>query len=148
MNMPFTLPDWMPGWVFLLLALPALLWALAFLLMPFSVFGLKSRIEALESQIDSLHEELRTMAMRSAGILPPPVAQLDPYDDVPNFGRIKKSRSAVAEPATQAPAQIPAARRATAAPLAEPVVPVRERLVPTPLPAASRAVRRTEPRLD
>ena len=30
-NMPFSLPDWMPAWMFLLLAVPVLLYVLAFL---------------------------------------------------------------------------------------------------------------------
>ena len=51
-NLPFSLPDWLPGWVLLLLALPVLLYLLAFLLMPFSVFGVKARIESLEAQIE------------------------------------------------------------------------------------------------
>ncbi len=92
-NLPISLPDWMPSWLFLLLLLPVLLYVLAFLLMPFSVFGVKARIESLESQIDSLHEDLRMMAIRASGALPPASTQLDAYDDVPNFGRIKKSRS-------------------------------------------------------
>ena len=71
MNLPFALPDWLPGWVVLLLALPVLLYLLAFLLMPFSVFGVKARIESLEAQIDSLHEDLRMISMRASGGLPP-----------------------------------------------------------------------------
>ncbi len=69
-DLPFALPDWMPAWMFLLLAVPVLLYVLAFLVMPFSVFGVKSRIEALEAQIESMHDELRMMSMRSAGVLP------------------------------------------------------------------------------
>ena len=76
MNLPFSLPDWMPGWALLLLALPVLLYLLAFLLMPFSVFGVKARIELLEAQIDALHEDVRTMAMRASGGLPPSVSQV------------------------------------------------------------------------
>lgn len=138
MSLPFSIPPWMPGWLFLLLALPALLYVLVFAMMPFSVFGVKARIESLEAQIDSLHEDLRTMAMRANGILPPASTQLDAYDDVPNFGRIKKSRSVVPEPA------LPPARPATVA--AAPIIPTRERLAPAAPPP--RPARRTEPRLD
>jgi hypothetical protein len=141
MNLPFTLPDWMPSWVFLLLLLPALLWALAFLLMPFSVFGVKARIESLESQIDSLHEDLRIMSMRAAGVLPPASTHLDPYEDVPNFGRIKKSQRA-AEPIVQEPP------RPVPTPPVTPISPVRERLAPAPQSPLPRPARRTEPRLD
>src|SRR5271155_3310342 len=97
-DMPFALPDWMPAWMFLLLAVPVMLYLLAFLLMPFSVFGVKARIEALEAQIESLHEDLRTMSMRSSGGLPPSATNFDKYDDVPNFGRLKNSQRGYIEP--------------------------------------------------
>jgi hypothetical protein len=141
MNLPFTLPDWMPGWAFLLLALPALLWFLAFLLVPFSVFGVKARLEALEAQIDSMHEDLRVMAMRASGALPPAPRNLDSYDEVPNFGMLKKSRAGF-PPQMEEPAPEP--RRAPIPQPIAPVMPVRERLAPTPPPRP----RRTEPRLD
>jgi hypothetical protein len=139
-NLPFTLPDWMPGWVLLLLALPVLLYLLAFLLMPFSVFGVKARIEALEAQIDSLHDELRTMALRSTGVLPP-AADLDSYDEVPNFGRLKKSQRVVNEPA-------PAPRIAPAPPAKTVSAPPARTAPVESAPAWDRPVRRKEPRLD
>jgi hypothetical protein len=153
MNLPLMLPAWIPGWVVLILALPVLLYVLAFLLMPFSVFGVKARIESLETQIDSLHEELRTMAMRASGILPPSSTELEPYEDVPNFGRLKKSQRGYEEPAVPVRAPVPTPVRPVVSsapiptPLATPIVPARERLTPAPPPPA-RATRRTEPRLD
>ena len=45
LNLPFALPVWLPGWAIVLVALPVLLWGLAFLMMPFSVFGVKLRLE-------------------------------------------------------------------------------------------------------
>jgi hypothetical protein len=149
MNLPFSLPDWLPGWALLLLALPVLLYLLAFLLMPFSVFGVKARIESLEAQIDSLHEDLRTLSVRVSGGLPPSVSNFDKYDDVPNFGRLKNSQRGYTEPAAPtarvapkvAPAPVPTPMVAPA-PMAQP----RERLVSQPLPP--RPTRRTEPRLD
>ena len=74
---------------------------LAFLLMPFSVFGVKARIESLEAQIDSLHEDLRMISMRASGALPPSATKFDQYDDVPNFGRLKNSQRAYAEPVAE-----------------------------------------------
>jgi len=138
-NLPFTLPDWMPGWVFLLLALQVLLYALVFLLMPFSVFGVKARIEALETQIEALHEELRVMAMRAAGIIPPATPKPEVYEDVPDFARFKKSQRAAAEP-PPAPA-----REVTIIP---PMPQVRDRLAPDRQAPPPRPTRRTEPRLD
>jgi hypothetical protein len=96
-SLPFALPDWMPGWVFLILALIGLLWLLAFLLMPFSVIGVKSRIEALEAEVASLREDLRLMGMRASGALPA-VSRIESYDDVPNFGSLKRAQAKPAAP--------------------------------------------------
>lgn len=64
MTMPFDLPDWVPWWLPLLLLLPALLYALAFLFMPFSVIGVKSRLEVIEARLDELQNEIRHLALR------------------------------------------------------------------------------------
>jgi hypothetical protein len=146
MNLPFTLPDWMPGWAFMLLALPVLLWFLAFLLVPFSVFGVKARLEALEGQIDALQEDLRVMGMRMSGALPPAARQMEPayQDEVPHFGMLKKSRASFPPPEEE---ETPAPRRAPIPQPISPLAPTRERLTPTPPPLPPR-VRRTEPRLD
>jgi len=49
----------LPEWTGLLLLLLGLLCAAAFLLMPFSVFGVKARLEALEVQLDEIQAEIR-----------------------------------------------------------------------------------------
>ena len=64
MNMPFALPDWVPWWVPLVLLVPALLYALAFLFMPFSVLGVKTRLELIESRLDEIQQEIRHLALR------------------------------------------------------------------------------------
>ena len=93
MTWPAILPDWMPWWAQLTLLVLALLLALAFLMMPFAVFGLKGRLDLLEAQLDDIHAELRMLAMR----LPDPeparlapdrttrraVMQPDEYDEEP-----------------------------------------------------------------
>lgn len=90
----FTLPDWLPGWAALLIAVPFLLYALLFLLMPFSVFGVKAKLDALEAQIDALQDDLRTLS--AARRLAP--------DDVPNFSIIKnRQREEVKEAETPRP---------------------------------------------
>ena len=73
------LPDWLPWWVPLALMVPALLWALSFLFMPFSVFGVKSRLEAIEARLDEIQNEIRHVALRlpAGGVGPGP-----DYDDV------------------------------------------------------------------
>jgi hypothetical protein len=140
MNLPFTLPfalpDWLPAWAFLLLAVPVLLWLLAFLTVPFSVFGVKARLESLEAQIDALQEDLRNATLR-AGTGAMPRARVEDYDDVPNFNRVKAAQPRY-EPMPSIP-PIPPAPMTPLTPRAE------ERPGPR-LPA--RPARRTEPRLD
>ena len=137
MNLPFV-PDWMPGWAILALAVPVLLWVLAFLLVPFSVIGVKARLDALEGQVEAMHEDLRLMAMRASGALPVAARHLDPYDDVPQFNALKRSRAEPPlEPEQQRYAPIPTPQQQASPP-------ARERL--TPLPPSMRP--RREPRLD
>ncbi|MEA2741630.1 MAG: hypothetical protein QOG25_1, partial [Acetobacteraceae bacterium] len=57
-----TLPDWVPWWVPLVLLVPALLYALAFLFMPFSVLGVKTRLEVMEARLDEIQQEIRQLA--------------------------------------------------------------------------------------
>lgn len=57
-------PEWLPSWVPVVLLLPTLLWALSFLFMPFSVFGVKSRLEAIEARLDEIQNELRNVSAR------------------------------------------------------------------------------------
>ncbi len=133
-NLPFALPDWLPSWAALALALPILLYLLAFLLMPFSVFGVKSRLESLEAQIDSLHEDLRMMAFRASGALPPSTTSFDAREEPPSFSRMKTAQRSYAEPVPAEPRRSPPA-----------AAPARDPRYAAPPP---RAGRRTEPRLD
>ncbi len=64
MTIPFTLPDWVPAWVSFALVVVAVLFLLAFLLMPFSVFGLKGRLEGVEARLDEIQREIRSLALR------------------------------------------------------------------------------------
>ncbi len=137
MNLPFTLPDWLPAWAFLLLAIPALLFLLAFMLMPFSVFGVKARLETIESQLDAVQEELRNLNLRARGVGGRAFTDDDAFDSLPNFGALKSSQKAYTEIPTAPPIPPP--------PLT-PVVDRRDRAEPPRLPP--RPTRRTEPRLD
>ncbi len=58
-----TLPG-MPEWTGLIVLLTLLLLALCLLVMPFSVFGLKGRLDSIEAQLDELRAELRVIAAR------------------------------------------------------------------------------------
>jgi hypothetical protein len=70
------LPDWLPWWVPILILVPALFLALAFLFMPFAVFGVKGRLEAIEARLDEIQGEIRSLALR----MPEPVHHAR-YDD-------------------------------------------------------------------
>lgn len=54
----------MPEWTGLLALLLLLLVGLAYLLMPFGVFGVKGRLDALEAQLDEIQADLRNLALR------------------------------------------------------------------------------------
>lgn len=71
-----TLPG-MPEWTGLVALLVLLLLALCLLVMPFSVFGLKGRLDSIEAQLDDLRADLRMMAAR------PPEARLENRDAAP-----------------------------------------------------------------
>ena len=64
MPIPITFPDWMPWWLQLIAVVVAILFGLAFLFMPFSVFGVKSRLEAVEARLDEIQGEIRSLALR------------------------------------------------------------------------------------
>ena len=64
MNLPVPLPAWLPWWVPLVVLIPALLYTLLFLLMPFSVFGLKGRLDVIEARLDEIQTEIRTLTLR------------------------------------------------------------------------------------
>ncbi len=64
MNTLIALPEWVPWWVPMVLLVPALLYALAFLFMPFSVLGVKTRLEVMEARLDEIQQEIRHVALR------------------------------------------------------------------------------------
>ena len=64
MTSPLPLPDWVPWWVHLVIIIAVLLFGLLFLLMPFSVFGVKARLEGIEARLDELQGEIRSLALR------------------------------------------------------------------------------------
>jgi hypothetical protein len=59
-----TLPG-LPDWAGLVVLGGLLLVALAYLVMPFSVFGVKGRLDAIEAQLDEIQTEIRTLALRT-----------------------------------------------------------------------------------
>ncbi|WP_323990713.1 hypothetical protein [Nguyenibacter sp. L1] len=61
--MPLPFLDWMPWWLQLVLLILGTLFAFVWLLMPFAVFGVKGRLDALALQIEDLQAELRVLAV-------------------------------------------------------------------------------------
>lgn len=116
---------------------PALFLAMAFLCMPFAVFGVKGRLDAVELRLDEIQGEIRSLALR----MPEP-AHPGRYDE-----------TFYAPPGMEAPA------RTRADPLTRPPIPpapyyaedaahdepgLRRRADPARTPRTGRA----EPRLD
>lgn len=71
-----TLPG-LPEWTGLVVLLVLALLAVCLLVMPFSVFGLKGRLDSIEAQLDDLRADLRMLAAR------PPEARREGWDMAP-----------------------------------------------------------------
>jgi hypothetical protein len=131
MNLPFPVPDWLPWWGLLVVVVPALLYALAFLFMPFSVIGVKARLDVLEARLDEIQHEIRHLSLR----MPEPGQPVDYHD--------------VYEPARAGPP--PAQRAVTSA--RPPIPPAPHELdehtsLDSPPPPSTARPTRREPRLD
>ena len=83
MTLPFAVPDWLPWWVPLVMLVGALLYGLALLVMPFAVFGVKARLEAIEFRLDEIQGEIRSLALRMREPGPDSTAFDDGYIDPP-----------------------------------------------------------------
>lgn len=59
-----TPPDWLPGWAFGLIFAVGALYLLVLLAMPFSVFGLKGRLDELDMRLDDLHADIQAILRR------------------------------------------------------------------------------------
>ena len=66
-----TLPG-LPEWTGLVALLVLLLLALCLVVMPFSVFGVKGRLDNIEAQLDEIRAELRVFATRIPEARRPP----------------------------------------------------------------------------
>ena len=135
MTFPYPLPDWLPWWVPIMLLVPALLYVLAFLFMPFSVIGVKSRLDVIEARLDEIQGEIRHLSLRL-----PEISRATDYDEI------------------YAPEPMAETRRAQPAITRPPIPPASHELKDQPpreLPAVSRrepdrrmAGGREEPKLD
>ncbi|MBC7800705.1 MAG: hypothetical protein H7Z10_08780 [Gemmatimonadaceae bacterium] len=61
---PLPLPEWLPDWVHVAVIVAGALVVLVFLMMPFAVFGVKSRLELIEARLDEIQGEIRSLALR------------------------------------------------------------------------------------
>jgi len=96
MTWPFALPAWVPWWVPILVLIPVLLYALVLFVMPFSVIGVKGRLETLDARLDEIQGEIRNLVLRlpesmsgrayeDSGYTPPPV-----FSEPPAAERVSK----------------------------------------------------------
>ncbi len=101
MTLPYSLPDWVPWWVNIAILVPVVLFALAFLLMPFSVIGVKGRLESVEARLDEIQGEIRSLALR----LPDPGPREMEIERPPRawHHRLGRADAAPADPASAAP---------------------------------------------
>ncbi len=98
---PVTLPEWMPWWMAAAILVPAVLFLLAFVLMPFNVFGLKGRLDVIEARLDEIQGEIRALALRLPELperAPIPPAQRDEPSTRGDGARAEARRGARAEP--------------------------------------------------
>ena len=82
MTSPLPLPDWMPWWAHLVILLAMLFAGLMVLLIPFSVFGIKSRLDGIEARLDEIQGEIRSLSLR----LPESAESDDEYQFTPRAG--------------------------------------------------------------
>lgn len=61
----------LPAWVGFVLLVAVAISVLSLLAMPYSVFGVKSRLEAIEAEIADLRTEVRALIGQAAGAAPP-----------------------------------------------------------------------------
>jgi len=105
MTFPPTLPDWLPWWLALVIVIPVAIYVLALLAMPFSVFGVKGRLEGVEARLDEIQGEIRALSLRlrepGAGAELPPIP---PPPDQPPPRPTQRSR---AEPRLDWPRRAP-----------------------------------------
>lgn len=154
MSAPFALPAWLPGWLGLVIALVVGLWVLALLAMPFAVFGVKSRLDAIEEQLDSVQDELRSLSIRLPEPLRGVVVEEAPYEPLPRTATPPYRRPASqTEPPGWDDPRVPPVPPASSAQASEP----RERMGRDPFvrpragsasPRGAAPGRRIEPRLD
>jgi hypothetical protein len=143
MNQALGIPDWLPWWVQVAVLVPVVFLVLAQLAVPFSVFGVKARLEAIEARLDEIQSEIRSLTLRL-----PERAQHDLYEEPPEPARYRR-------PAPLAPRPPPSVVRPPIPPArldeeddAPPISRLAARRAPDPARPAPRPEERAEPRLN
>jgi hypothetical protein len=103
MTFPPTLPDWLPWWLALVIAIPVAIYVLALLAMPFSVFGVKGRLEGVEARLDEIQGEIRSLSLR----LREPAADAPPIPPSPDQPPPRAAQGSRAEPRLDWPRRAP-----------------------------------------
>lgn len=62
--MAFFFPEWIPWWLQLAIVGVVIIFGICFLLMPFSVFGIKSRLTYLDHQMEDIQAQLSVLLKR------------------------------------------------------------------------------------
>jgi hypothetical protein len=62
------LSAWLPWWAVAVVAVPVAVYLVAFFLVPFSVFGVKGRLDLIEARLEELQSELRAFGLRAPEI--------------------------------------------------------------------------------
>ncbi|MFT8586399.1 hypothetical protein [Acetobacter papayae] len=75
-------PEWMPLWGQLLMLAGGILFGLAFMMMPFAVFGVKGRLAELSLQVGELQAQLRAQSLREPVVQATPAPPRDDTDRV------------------------------------------------------------------
>ncbi|MCH4091059.1 hypothetical protein [Acetobacter sp.] len=68
--MSLAIPDWMPLWAQVLLLGLGIVVIIAFLLMPFAVYGVKGRLSEIALQLEDARADLRVLTMRVGALTP------------------------------------------------------------------------------
>jgi hypothetical protein len=97
------LPDW-TGLVALLLLL---LVVLAYMLMPFAVFGVKGRLDVIEAQLDDLQAEIRGLALRLSDAPRRAIVSSDEWMDAPPVAARRASSSMDEQPTPRQAPPVP-----------------------------------------
>lgn len=113
-----TIPG-LPSWVAIVLLVAIAVTVLAFLAMPFSVFGVKTRLEAVEAELAELRGEIRALLRQPPAPGAPAARAAVEEDYVAPPGRLAPRAPEVA-PRITPPVPPPAARPARSAARAEP----------------------------